>query len=63
VKGMMSVKDEIVMYDPIICKENEMFKNLDINSKFQACIDLKDVAKCSIIKLPNETAMYVDNED
>jgi len=39
----MSVKDEIIMYDPIICKENENFKKWDINQKFQSCIDLKDV--------------------
>ncbi len=58
---MMSVKDEIVMYDPIICKENDQFKKWDINSKFQACIDLKDVSKSQIIKLPNETAMYVED--
>ena len=57
----MSVKDEIVMYDPIICKENDQFKKWDINSKFQACIDLKDVSKSQIIKLPNETAMYVED--
>jgi len=56
---MMSVKDEIVMYDPIICKENDQFKKWDINSKFQACI--KDVSKSQIIKLPNETAMYVED--
>ena len=43
VKGIMSVKDEIIMYDPIICKENENFKKWDINQKFQSCIDLKDV--------------------
>ena len=59
----MSVKDEIIMYDPILCKENELFKKFDINQKFQSCIDLKDVALCQIIKLPNETAMYVDSEE
>lgn len=46
VKGIMCVKDKIIMYDPIQCKENEFLKKFDLNSKFQVCIDLKDVASC-----------------
>ncbi len=51
------------MYDPIQCDENEAYYKFDINSKFQACIDLKDVKEVHIIKLPNETAAFVGNED
>ena len=43
VKGIMTVRDKLIMYDPIQCEENEPYKKFDINSKFQACIDLKDV--------------------
>ena len=34
VKGIMCVKDKIIMYDPIQCKENEFLKKFDLNSKF-----------------------------
>jgi hypothetical protein len=63
VKGLMSVKDKIIMYDPIRCEENCEFGDSDINSKFQACIDIKDVEEVQIMKQKSATAEFVCEEE
>ncbi len=62
VKGILSVRDAIILFDPLLCKENDAYKKWDLNSKFQACIDLKDVVSLQILKLPNETAQFIEEE-
>lgn len=62
VKGVLTVRDAIILFDPLLCKENEPYRKWDLNSKFQACIDLKDVVSVQILKLPNETAQFVEEE-
>ena len=63
VKGLMSVKDKIIMFDPIRCEENREFGEADINSKFQTCIDIKDVDDVQIMKQKSATAEFVSEEE
>jgi hypothetical protein len=52
------------MYDPLFCEENSKFDQDTLGAKFQACLDIKDIVNVDIIKLPNETAVYIqDDED
>jgi hypothetical protein len=64
VKGVLTVADTYIMYDPLFCEENSKFDQDTLGAKFQACLDIKDIVNVDIIKLPNETAVYIqDDED
>lgn len=59
IKGMLTIKDGIIVFDPLRCEENNKY---DWLSKYNWFIDLKDLCDAQIIKLPNESAMYITNE-
>lgn len=63
VKGVLTVADSYLMYDPLYWEENNKYDQETLGSKFQACIDIKDIVNVDVIKLPNETAMYVLDEE
>lgn len=63
VKGVLTVADTYIMYDPLYCDENNKLNQETLGSKFQAWIDIKDIVNVDIIKLPNETAMYIQDDD
>jgi hypothetical protein len=63
VKGVLTVSDTYIMYDPLYCGENNKFNQNELGSKFQACIDIKDIVNVDIIKLPNETAIYIQDDE
>lgn len=60
IKGMLTIKKEIIVFDPLKCEENNQFEDLSIYSWF---IDLKDISDVQIIKLPNETAQYIKDDN
>lgn len=51
------------MFDPLYCEENNKFDQEVLCSKFQACVDIQDIVNVDVIKLPNETAMYIHDEE
>jgi len=63
IKGVLTIADTYVMYDPLYCDENKELKQETLGSKFQANIDIKDIVSVDIIKLPNETAIYIQDDD
>lgn len=74
VKGILTVSDTYIMFDVVNCEENTKLMNAfthdgkkyDYNSfwsKFQAWIDIQDISNVDIIKLPNETAIYIKDDD
>lgn len=74
VKGILTISDTYVMFDVISCEENIKLMNAfthdgkkyDYNSfwsKFQAWIDIQDISNVDVIKLPNETAIYIKDDD
>jgi len=63
IKGVLTIADTYIMYDPLYCEENNKLDQETLISKFQACIDIKDIVNVDVIKLPNETAMYVLDEE
>lgn len=63
IKGVITVGDTFIMYDPLYWDENDKFDQEVLGSKFQACIDFKDIVNVDVIKLPNETAMYIEDDE
>ena len=63
VKGILTIADTYIMYDPLYWGENEKFDQDLLATKFQACIDIQDVMNVDVIKLPNETSMYVKDDE
>lgn len=63
VKGILTIADTYIMYDPLYCEENDKFDQDLLATKFQACIDIQDVMNVDVIKLPNETSMYVKDDE
>lgn len=63
VKGILTIADSYLMYDPLYCDENEKFDQELLATKFQACIDIQDIMHIDVIKLPNETSMYVKDDE
>lgn len=58
-KGMLSLTDGIIAFDPLKCSENNRYEDF---SKFHWFIDLKDIWDAQIIKLPNESAQYIKDD-
>lgn len=58
-KGMLTIKEGIIVFDPLQSEENKKFEDL---SKFHCYIDFKDICDVQIIKLPNESAQYIQSE-
>ena len=74
VKGILTISDTYIMFDVASWEENYKLMNaftqdgkkLDFNSfetKFQAWIDIQDILNVDVIKLPNETAIYIKDDD
>lgn len=63
VKGILTIADTYIMYDPLYWEENSKYNQETLATKFQACIDIQDIMNVDIIKLPNETAMYVQDDE
>lgn len=63
VKGVLTVSDTYIMYDPLFCEENQKYDQDTMSSKFQACLDIKDIVNVDVIKLPNETAVYIQDDN
>ncbi|CAI2360256.1 unnamed protein product [Moneuplotes crassus] len=60
VKGMISIKEGIIIFDPLSSEENEEYDDL---SRFNCYIDLQDICDVQMIKIPNESAAYVQDEN
>ncbi len=56
VKGLITITDYLVMFDPLDCPENDVNEVGDAISKFHVCIDMDDVVDCQELKLPNKLA-------
>lgn len=56
---MLSIKEGMIIFDPLKAKENEGFEDL---SGFNWYIDQKDVTDVQMIKIPNESAIFIKDE-
>jgi hypothetical protein len=63
VKGLLTIADTYIMFDPLYWEENGKYDQNMLGIKFQAWIDIKDVVNVDVIKLPNETAIYIQDDD
>lgn len=63
VKGLLTIADTYIMFDPLYWEENDKYDQNILGIKFQAWIDIKDVVNVDVIKLPNETAIYIQDDD
>lgn len=43
IKGVFTLTEHLIMFDPIKCQENEAFKDL---SHYQAIVDISDIVSC-----------------
>lgn len=59
IKGMLTIKDTIIVFDPLKCSENQKYNDL---SRYHWFIDLSDICDVQILKLPNESAQYIHCE-
>lgn len=46
VKGLITITDYLIMFDPLDCPENEVNDIASALSKFHLCIDVHDVVHC-----------------
>lgn len=46
VKGLITITDYLIMFDPLECPENEVNEINSALSKFHVCIDVHDVVHC-----------------
>ena len=56
VKGLITITDYLIMFDPLDCPENEVNEINSALSKFHVCIDVHDVVECQELTLPNKMA-------
>ncbi|CAG9331310.1 unnamed protein product [Blepharisma stoltei] len=67
VLGILSVTDELIMFDPFIINKNycEIIsprgKERAIALQFQACMDMRDIIKCRIYELPSINSVSVED--
>ncbi|CDW83732.1 oxidation resistance protein [Stylonychia lemnae] len=61
VKGVFTLTEHLVMFDPIKCAENDEF-NSDLQ-KYQAIIDIQDIASCQKIRTENQTAQFIQDPE
>ena len=59
IKGMLTLKQEMIIFDPLKCEENS--KLIDLG-KHHWLINLKDIINAQVVKFPNETAQYIKDE-
>lgn len=59
IKGMLTMKDEIIVFDPLKWEENDKFID---TGRYHCFIDLNDIWDAQVLKIPNETAQYIKNE-
>ena len=73
IKGILTIADTFVMFDVLIWEENSKILSNSLSgtyydhssfcSKFQAWIDIQDIVSVKSIKLPNETSLYVKDDE
>eukprot|EP00347_Sterkiella_histriomuscorum_P017009 403351003 len=57
VKGIMTLTEHLILFNPIKCNENEpFFKNLQ---QYQAIIDLQDIVSAQKIRQENDTSKFI----
>ena len=59
VKGVLTLKQDMIIFDPLRCEENCKLSNL---GNHHWLINLKDIINAQVVKLPNETAQYIKDE-
>ncbi|CDW85582.1 oxidation resistance protein [Stylonychia lemnae] len=61
VKGIMTLTEHLVMFNPIKCAENEQFtKDLQ---QYQAIIDLQDIVSAQQIRNENESCKFIEDPE
>eukprot|EP00347_Sterkiella_histriomuscorum_P022138 403331548 len=56
VKGVFTLTEHLIMFDPIKCQENEQFQ-------YQAIIDIQDIVSCQKIRTENQTAEFIQDPE